>query len=134
MIESYRDLQVWQKAMDFVVACYQLTRDFPKAETYGLSSQLQRAAVSVPANIAEGRSRRQTRVFLNHLSIAYASLTEVETHLQIAERLGYLNRERLDQMLSSTAEIGRMLNGLIQSLEQRDEKSRSQGAGFREQR
>lgn len=119
MIESYRDLQVWQKAMDFVVACYEITREFPKAETYGLSSQLQRAAVSVPANIAEGRSRRHTREFIHHLSIAYGSLTEAETHLQIAERLGYLNRDRLGRMLSASAEIGRMINGLIQSLEQR---------------
>ena len=79
MIASYRDLQVWRKAMDFVVACYEVARDFPKTETYGLSSQLQRAAVSIPANIAEGRSRRHTREFIHHLSIAYGSLTEAET-------------------------------------------------------
>lgn len=119
MIESYRDLQVWQKAMDFVVWCYEVTREFPKAETYGLCSQLQRAAVSVPANIAEGRSRRHTREFIHHLSIAYGSLTEAETHLQIAERLGYLKHDRLQKMLSASAEIGRMINGLIHSLEER---------------
>lgn len=116
---NYRDLQVWQKAMDFVMACYEAAAAFPKSEQYGLSSQLQRAAVSIPANIAEGHGRRHTREFIQHLSVAYGSLMEVETHLQIATRLGYLKSDRAAQMLESSAEIGRMLNGLIQSLEQR---------------
>jgi len=78
---SYRDLQVWQKAMDFVVECYRAAEQFPKTETYGLVIQLQRSAVSVPANIAEGQGRNHTREFINHLSMAYGSLMEVETHL-----------------------------------------------------
>jgi len=119
VVTSYRDLKVWRKAMDLVVQCYQVTQEFPKSETYGLCGQLHRAAVSVPANIAEGQGRNHTKEFLNHLSIAYGSLMEVETHLQIAERLGFLDPPSLRILLESTAEIGRMLNGLMQSLKQK---------------
>jgi four helix bundle protein len=115
-IRSYRDLDVWQKAMDLVVNCYNIENQFPKAEAYGLTSQLQRAAVSVPANIAEGHGRSHTKEFLNHLSMAYGSLMEVETHLQIASRLRYIDRPSLEKLLEKSGEIGRMLNGLIQSL------------------
>jgi four helix bundle protein len=94
MLRSYRDLEVWRKAMDFVTECYTLTRDFPKSETYGLTSQLQRAAVSVPANIAEGQGRQHTAEFIQHLSIAYGSLMEAETHIQIAQRLGYVDKPK----------------------------------------
>lgn len=95
--KSYRDLEVWQKAMDLVVMCYQITNKFPRKELYGLASQLQRAAVSVPANIAEGRERQYRREFLQHLSIAYGSLAEVETHVQIAERLEYIDSHKVKQ-------------------------------------
>jgi len=88
-IKGYQDLEVWQKAMDLVVMCYQATRNFPKSEVYGLASQLQRAAVSIPANIAEGRERKHRKAFLQHLSIAYSSMAELETHIQIAQRLNY---------------------------------------------
>jgi four helix bundle protein len=115
-IRSYRELEVWQKAMDLVVDCYCIAKQFPKVELYGLVSQLQRAAVSVPANIAEGQGRNHTREFLNHLSIAYGSLMEVETHLQIAARLCYVDNPTLESLLKKSAEIGRMLNGLNQSL------------------
>lgn len=115
-IRSYRDLEVWQKAMDFVVICYQIAERFPKTEVYGLASQLQRAAVSVPANIAEGQGRSHTKEFLNHLSMAYGSLLEVETHLQIAARLNYLENSSLQSLSEKSAEIGRMLNGLMQAL------------------
>jgi four helix bundle protein len=115
-LQSYRELQVWQKSMDLVVDCYQVTELFPKTETYGLAIQLQRAAVSVPANIAESQGRNHTREFINHLSMAYGSLMEVETHLQIAARLNYLNDASLQRLLERSNEIGRMLNGLMQSL------------------
>ena len=115
-IRSYRDLEVWQKAMDMVVDCYILAKQFPKLEVYGLVSQLQRAIVSVPANIAEGQGRRHTREYLNHLSIAYGSLMEVETHLQIAARLFYIETSTLDAALKKSAEVGRMLNGLMLSI------------------
>jgi four helix bundle protein len=115
-IRSYRELEVWQKAMDLVVECYRISERFPKTELYGLTSQLQRAAVSVPANIAEGQGRSHTKEFLNHLSIAYGSLMEVETHLQIAARLNYLDLPSLELLLEKGAVVGRMLNGLMQAL------------------
>ncbi|NQT72856.1 MAG: four helix bundle protein [Chloroflexi bacterium] len=115
-LQSYQDLEVWQKAMDLVMDCYQSTEGFPKSETYGLSSQLQRAAVSVPANIAEGRSRQHKKEFVQHISIAYGSLAELETLIRIAERLDYLDMNRSENILDKTAEIGRMLNGLRRSL------------------
>ena len=118
-LKSYRDLEVWQKAMDLVVGCYRMTEQFPKTELYGLTSQLQRAAVSIPANIAEGQGRSHTREFLNHLSVAYGSLMEVETHLEIAARLEYLDQAELHRLLDQTGEIGRMLNRLMQALNRR---------------
>ncbi len=102
--------------MDLVIECYQITKDFPKSEIYGLSSQLRRSAVSIPANIAEGRERQYTKEFIQHLSIAYGSLAELETHIQIAERLNYLDINKVKQTLEKTAEVGRMLNGLRKSL------------------
>ena len=116
MNKSYRDLLVWQKAMDLVVACYKITEYFPRREIYGLSSQLQRAAISIPANIAEGQGRGQRKEFQRYLSIAYGSLMEVETHLQISNRLGYLDSKFLHALLDKTSEIGRMINGLKASL------------------
>lgn len=118
-VNSYRDLEVWQKAMDLVVACYDIAKKFPADERYGLTSQLQRAVVSVPANIAEGHGRDHTKEFLNHLSIAYGSLMEVETHVQIAHRLEYIPKSIADEIMLRTAEIGRMLNGLQRSLRNR---------------
>ena len=117
---SYRDLSVWQKAMDLVTECYETTEAFPSSERYGLAGQLQRAAVSVPANIAEGQARQHTREFIQHLSIASGSLAELETHVQIAQRLGYIADERTEKILSQCAEIGKMLNGLRTSLRRKD--------------
>jgi four helix bundle protein len=102
--------------MNLVMDCYIVTREFPKFEIYGLASQLQGAMVCVPANIAEGQGRKHTKEFLNHLSIAYGSLMEVETHRQIAARLCYIDIASLESLLKKSAEIGRMLNGLRQSL------------------
>jgi four helix bundle protein len=116
---NYRELVVWQKAMEFVVTCYQATAQFPKAELYGLCSQVQRAAVSIPANIAEGQGRSHTKEFLNHLSYANGSRCEVETHLILAERLGYLDSGHVNRLLDASTEIGRMLSGLMTSLERK---------------
>jgi four helix bundle protein len=118
-VQSYRDLTVWQKAMDFVVECYRACDHFPKMEQYGLCSQLQRASVSIPSNIAEGHGRNSTREFLHHLSIAYGSLMECETQVQIANRLRYISAEHQQALLDRAQEIGRMLNGLMASLEKR---------------
>lgn len=97
--------------MDLVVECYKMTKKFPKSESYGLASQMQRAAVSIPANIAEGRERQYTKEFLQYLSIAYGSLAELETIIQISARLKYIDVNQLKQILDKTAEVGRMLNG-----------------------
>jgi four helix bundle protein len=120
-VKSYKDLEVWQKAMDLVVMCYQETKNFPKSEVYGLAGQLQRAAVSIPANIAEGRERKHSKEFVQHLSIAYSSLAELETHIQIAQRLNYISSAEMEKLLGKTSEIGRMLNGLRKSIEKRNE-------------
>jgi four helix bundle protein len=115
-IKSYRDLLVWQKAMDLVVESYQLAKKLPHDELYGLVSQLRRAAVSVPANIAEGHGRRRLGDYLHHLSIASGSLTELETHLLIAVRLGYLQADEIKRVWEMATEVGRMLTGLSEKL------------------
>ena len=113
----YRQLDVWHKAMDLAVNCYQSTATFPKHELYGLTSQLRRAAASIPANIAEGRGRRHTREYIHHLSIAAGSLAELETHLELAARLGYLEGHATIPLFEQCSEIGKMLNGLTRSLD-----------------
>ena len=115
-VNSYRDLRVSQKAMDLVVASYEATKQLPQSELYGLASQIQRAAVSIPANIAEGHGREHLGDYLHHLSMANGSLMELETHFLLAGRLGYLNAEPMNELLDQTAEVGRMLAGLIRSL------------------
>jgi four helix bundle protein len=116
---NYADLIVWQKAMDFVECLYRVTADFPKEELYGLTSQVRRAAVSVPSNIAEGQGRQSEREFRRFLRMAHGSLREAETQLRIAERLKYISQACGLKLLESAAEIGRLLNGLIRSLESR---------------
>ena len=115
-VNSYRDLEVWQKATDLVIECYRLTNRFPKSELYGLTAQIQKAAISVPANIAEGHGRDHLGDYLHHLSIANGSLMELETHLLIANKLCYLKETDLEPVLSRTAEVGRMLAGLARAL------------------
>ena len=97
MVHSYRDLQVWQKATDLVVECYRLSKLLPTTERYGLAGQIQRAAISIPANIAEGHGREHLGDYLHHLSVANGSLMELETHLLITNRLGYLQESELAQ-------------------------------------
>ena len=121
-IESHRDLRVWQFSVDLVVSCYKITRNFPDSERFGLTSQLQRAAVSVPANIAEGHGRGSTNSYLYHLSVANGSLTELDTHLLIAERLDYVSSEKLKPLRSRLTDVGKMLTGLRKSLRQKQQK------------
>ena len=115
--QHYAQLLVWQKALDLVVYCYEITQSFPREERYGLTNQIRRAGVSVPANIAEGHSRFHTKEFLNHLSIARGSLAELETELMISQRVGYLSEQQLQKVLVMTDEIGRMTAGLRHALE-----------------
>jgi four helix bundle protein len=111
-VKSFRDLRVWQSSMDLCVAVYALTRGFPKHEMYGLSSQLQRAAVSVPANIAEGRHRGHAREYLQFVSVARGSLAEVETYLELVTRLGYATNHEIDPVVGLAASVSRQLVAL----------------------
>ena len=115
-VSSYRDLKVWQLGMELARDVYVLTREFPKFETYGLSGQMQRAAVSVPANIAEGHPKDSTKDFLRHLSIARGSLAELETHLILAESLNYCGHDSIAQVLNKCSEEGKMLGSLQRQL------------------
>jgi len=113
---KYSDLRVWQEAMDLVTDIYRVTRRFPVEEKVGLASQMQRAAVSVPSNIAEGQGRKSTPAYTNHLSIAFGSLMELETQIQIALRLGYAAEDDATQLLAKSNHVGKMLGALKNSL------------------
>lgn len=116
-IKSHRDLIAWQKAMDLVVETYKISRDFPKEEQYGLISQMRRAAASVPANIAEGQGRRLKGEFKLFLGNARGSLLELDTHLEISLRLGYISKELYLPIEDHVQEVGKILNGLLRSIE-----------------
>lgn len=111
---DHKDLEVWKKSIDTVIEIYRLSDAFPKLEIYGLTSQLRRAAVSIPSNIAEGAARGSDKEFLYFLNIASGSLAEVETQIIIAKRLGYVTTE--EQILESVKTIRKMLAGLIKYL------------------
>jgi four helix bundle protein len=115
-VRSYRDLVAWQRGVELVETTYRLTEHFPQREIYCLARALRASAVSIPSNIAEGQGRRSTREFLHHLSIAHGSLCELETQLLIAERLGYIEREDGESIIGVAAEVGRLVNGLYNSL------------------
>jgi len=112
MLKSYKELQVWQKAYHLCLHIYKITRTFPSDEKYGLSSQLRRAAVSVPSNIAEGYGRKSIKEYLQSLYIAYGSLCELETQILLSGDLGYINKACLEQIIKDIVEIERMLQAL----------------------
>jgi len=114
--QSYRELIAWQKAMDWVERVYRATYGWPKEDLYGLSSQLRRAAVSVPANVAEGQGRDSAKDFLRHVTIADGSLHEIETLLLVAQRLDYFDASTCETLLRQAAEVGRLLHGLKRAL------------------
>lgn len=116
-IDSFRDLKVWQLAMELSERVYSMTRTFPDDERFGLTSQLRRAVVSVPANIAEGHARRSTKEYLRFLPIAIGSLAEVETLVELAIRLAYVTNERTASLLDTIGEERRIFRGLQRSLE-----------------
>jgi four helix bundle protein len=117
MIKSYKDLEIWKKSVELVKNIYIITKDFSKSETYTLVDQIRRAALSIPSNIAEGHARQHKREFLQFLFIALGSLAELETQLIIAEKLGYLEKEKLNQLLLEMDVIGKMTRGLIKKLQ-----------------
>jgi four helix bundle protein len=115
-MDGYRDLKVWQLGVEISLTVYRITNEFPRSEIYGLTSQLRRAAVSIPSNIAEGHSRGQTKDFVRFLSISRGSVAELETQLLIAERLGYTSSANLETIMGMLNEESRMLAGLRRSL------------------
>lgn len=123
MIQSYRDLVAWQKAMEMVTMIYRVTHKFPKEELFGLVSQLRRAAVSIPSNIAEGQSRSSRGEFQLFLGHARGSLSELETQILIARNLDYLGETDTNSLLEQAAEVGRILNGLLAALKSKKKKS-----------
>ena len=114
--DSHENLNVWQKAMDLVDGIYKATRQWPKEEIFGLTSQIRRAVVSIPTNVAEGRGRSGAREFSHHLSIAHGSLCETQTLLRIAQRQRYLDDSTFSPLFALTTEVSRLLKGLIRSL------------------
>jgi len=115
-ISSYRDLRVWQAAMQMAEEVYSLTATFPQREMYGLTSQVNRAAVSVPSNIAEGHARDSRKEFLRHISIAMGSLAELETQLELSVRLKFIERKVLEPVFNLVDGVGKMLRGLQKTL------------------
>ncbi|MDQ2695432.1 MAG: four helix bundle protein [Pseudomonadota bacterium] len=118
-LSSYRELVVWQKSIDLAERIYRVTRGYPVEEKYGITSQMRRAAVSIPANIAEGQARRTTGEFLQSLGIARGSLAELETFLTISARLAMLSKADCESLLEDCAQIGKMLHALMKALSTR---------------
>jgi four helix bundle protein len=115
-LQSYRDLRVWQEGMALAETCYELTRRFPKAELFGLTSQIRRAASSIPANIAEGYGRAGRKEYVQFLYVAQGSLKELETHLLLAARVQCCSHTEVDPLLQHTEALGKMLSALIRKL------------------
>ena len=113
---NYRDLLVWQKGITLVEEIYTATRKFPKHETFGLADQLQRAAVSVPSNIAEGQARGQSKDFKRFLRIALGSLAEIDTQVEVAKKLAYLSKDDATKLTALVLELRKMLFGLIKNI------------------
>ena len=118
-VKCYRDLIAWQKAMLLVAEVYRLTAGFPREEVYGLKSQLRRASVSVPSNIAEGHGRATRGEYVQFLCHARGSLCELETQIILSQQLGYVTQEQEREALARADEVGRILNGVILSLERK---------------
>ena len=116
-IRSYRDLQVWQKGMNIAEQCYLITKNYPKQEMYGMSSQIQRAAVSIPANIAEGYGRNSKGEYIQFLRIAQGSLKELETHLILSIRVKLATSDVANPILEECESLGRMIRALIRSIQ-----------------
>ncbi|MBQ9441769.1 MAG: four helix bundle protein [Selenomonadaceae bacterium] len=117
-LRSYKEFTVWQKSIDLAVEIYRLVRLLPKTETYALSDQMRRAAISIPSNIAEGQGRNSTREFIKFLAIARGSQSELETQLQLCVRIGYVDESEISVSVGLCNEVGKMLNVLIRKLTQ----------------
>jgi len=124
--QSFRDLKVWKLAVDMTTLVYAVTAGFPKSEIFGLSSQMRRAAVSIPSNIAEGSARGTKKDFKQFVSIARGSNCELQTQLLIASRLGFAQQQKVDEIQFALNEIGQMLNGLSKYLSEPRSKLRTE--------
>lgn len=115
-VKSYKDLMIWHRSMDLVELIYKITENFPSKENFGLISQMRRAAVSVPSNIAEGYGRQSTGSYSQFLSIARGSLYELETQIEICCRLKYLQKDESEKLLNEITEISKMISSLISKI------------------
>jgi four helix bundle protein len=122
-IRSFRDLEVWQLSMQLAEAVYALVRRFPSDERFGLASQLKRSAVLIPSNIAEGAGYGRNRRYIHHLRIALGSEAELQTQLELAQRLNLVTPAQVQALIERASEVGRMLNGLLRSLEKHREQA-----------
>jgi len=123
MIQSFRDLQVWQKGMNLVVSVYRMSEKFPQAEMFGLTAQVRRAAVSIPSNVAEGKAVGGQR-YRRHVSVALGSEAELETQIELAQRLKMLSATDTEELMKQTSEVGRMLAGLLKALPKKPKRGR----------
>jgi four helix bundle protein len=119
VIESYRDLTVWQKAMDLAEMIISLTATLPREQVYGMSAQMQRSANSVPSNIAEGHARNSTKEYLYHISVALGSIAELETQLILCGRVKFLSEDEIKEALTLSDEVGKMLRGVQRGVRKR---------------
>lgn len=118
-MKTHKDLEVWKLAIDFVTELYVLTKQFPEEEKFGLTSQMRRASVSIPSNIAEGAARQSDKEFIQFLYIALGSIVELETQLIIAFNLKYITKYQFDQFITKQEHLAKMLNGLIKFIKNR---------------
>jgi four helix bundle protein len=114
-MNNYRELIVWNKAVEFAVVIYKETDKFPKSEIYGITSQIRRSAASVAANIAEGAGRNSNKEFVHFLSIALGSIFETETFIHISKEIGYISADKVDELIKASAEINKMIRALQKS-------------------
>ena len=119
VVRSYRDLWVWKEGMELAEVCYEVTREFPKEEMFGMTSQTRRAATAIPANVAEGRGRENSGEFVRFLRIAQGSVKELETHLILASRVKLTTEGEIAPVLKRCETIGKMLHALIRSIQKR---------------
>ena len=119
VVKSFKDLDVWKKAMQLACAIHVHTRKFPKEELYGMVSQMRRAAVSIPSNISEGHARGSSKEYLNFVSIARGSCAELETQIYLCDDFGYIHKEDIDKLLHLLSEVSRMLGGLHTSVKKK---------------
>lgn len=118
-VRSYRDLVVWQQAMELAKLCYFKTRSFPRTEAFGLTAQIRRAGASIPANIAEGNGRENTGSYIQFLRVSQGSLKEMETHVLLAQAVELMPAADADQILAKSERVGKLLRSLIQSMQEK---------------